>query len=98
MPVAQLDRVSDSDSEGRAFESHRAYHVGTDLAPFRFFFAEKSVTRAGVSPFSQKGTLGSTAHLQVSLLCFAVADTYNKARDEYNIIKMHGKGAKKNYK
>ena len=23
-PVAQLDRVSDSDSEGRAFESHRA--------------------------------------------------------------------------
>ena len=24
-PVAQLDRVSDSDSEGRAFESHRAY-------------------------------------------------------------------------
>ena len=26
MPVAQLDRVSDSDSEGRAFESHRAYH------------------------------------------------------------------------
>ena len=25
MPVAQLDRVSDSDSEGRAFESHRAY-------------------------------------------------------------------------
>ncbi len=25
MPVAQLDRVSDSDSEGRAFESHQAY-------------------------------------------------------------------------
>ena len=24
-PVAQLDRVSDSDSEGRAFESHQAY-------------------------------------------------------------------------
>ena len=24
-PVAQLDRVSDSDSEGRAFESRRAY-------------------------------------------------------------------------
>ena len=28
MPVAQLDRASDSDSEGRAFESHRAYHKG----------------------------------------------------------------------
>ena len=25
-PVAQLDRASDSDSEGRAFESHQAYH------------------------------------------------------------------------
>ena len=24
-PVAQLDRASDSDSEGRAFEPHRAY-------------------------------------------------------------------------
>ena len=28
VPVAQLDRVSDSDSEGRAFESHRAYSQG----------------------------------------------------------------------
>lgn len=28
VPVAQLDRVSDSDSEGRAFESHRAYFQG----------------------------------------------------------------------
>ena len=27
VPVAQLDRVSDSDSEGRAFESHQAYHL-----------------------------------------------------------------------
>ena len=26
-PVAQLDRASDSDSEGRAFESHQAYHL-----------------------------------------------------------------------
>ena len=26
-PVAQLDRVSDSDSEGHAFESHRAYQA-----------------------------------------------------------------------
>lgn len=25
-PVAQLDRALDSDSKGRAFESHRAYH------------------------------------------------------------------------
>ena len=27
VPVAQLDRASDSDSEGRAFESHRAYQI-----------------------------------------------------------------------
>ena len=27
VPVAQLDRVSDSDSEGRAFESHQAYQI-----------------------------------------------------------------------
>ena len=27
VPVAQLDRVSDSDSEGRRFESCRAYHL-----------------------------------------------------------------------
>ncbi len=32
-PVAQLDRVSDSDSEGRWFESSRAYHVGMDCIP-----------------------------------------------------------------
>ena len=29
VPVAQLDRASDSDSEGRAFESHRAYQKNT---------------------------------------------------------------------
>ena len=28
VPVAQLDRVSDSDSEGRRFESCRAYQKG----------------------------------------------------------------------
>ena len=34
VPVAQLDRVSDSDSEGRAFESHRAYQSWKKLFPF----------------------------------------------------------------
>ena len=60
--------MSDSDSEGRAFESRQAYHVGTDFAPFRFFYAEKSVTRAVVPPFSQKGTLGSPVRLQARSL------------------------------
>ena len=43
-------------------------HVGTDFAPFRFFFAEKSVTRAVVPPLSQKGTLGSPVRLQARSL------------------------------
>ena len=38
MPVAQLDRVSDSDSEGRAFESHRAYQKRKDAFGCLFFF------------------------------------------------------------
>ena len=32
-PVAQLDRVSDSDSEGRAFESHQAYQYTSCVPP-----------------------------------------------------------------
>jgi hypothetical protein len=32
-------------------------HVGTDFAPFRFFY-KKTVIHAVVPPFSQKGTLG----------------------------------------
>ena len=34
VPVAQLDRVSDSDSEGRAFESHQAYQKKSVFKPF----------------------------------------------------------------
>ena len=37
VPVAQLDRVSDSDSEGRAFESHRAYQKKRLVTTSRFF-------------------------------------------------------------
>ena len=38
MPVAQLDRASDSDSEGRWFDSSRAYQVEASLKR-RFLFA-----------------------------------------------------------
>ena len=51
MPVAQLDRVSDSDSEGRAFESHRAYHEKSHfclLTKVAFLFA--SLLRQNMSP------------------------------------------------
>ena len=34
-PVAQLDRVSDSDSEGRKFESCRAYQKDVTLQWWR---------------------------------------------------------------
>ena len=68
MLVAQLDRVFGYEPKGRGFESLQAHHVGTDFAPFRFFYAEKSVTRAVVPPFSQKGTLGSPVRLQARSL------------------------------
>ena len=35
------------------FDSGLEHHVGTDFAPFRFFFTEKTVTRAVVPPLSQ---------------------------------------------
>ena len=45
MPVAQLDRVSDSDSEGRAFESHQAYQLEAlnQIFGSGFFFMRKAV-------------------------------------------------------
>ena len=47
-----------------AAPSRHSDHVGMDFAPFRFFFTEKSVTRAVIPPLSQKGTLGSPVRLQ----------------------------------
>ena len=44
-PVAQLDRVSDSDSEGHRFDSCRVYQT-----PEAFFASGVSVFRAGVLP------------------------------------------------
>ena len=45
-----------------------AHHVGTDFAPFRFFYAENSVTRAVVPPFPQKVTFASPSRLQAPSL------------------------------
>ena len=45
-PVAQLDRASDSGSEGWGFESLRAYHVGASfvsLAP-TYFISHSALT------------------------------------------------------
>jgi len=39
-----------------------------DFAPFRFFFAEKSVICFVIPPLSQKGTLGLPAYLQARSL------------------------------
>ena len=54
MPVAQLDRVSDSDSEGRAFESHQAYQKKLVFKPFSayasFLFSEKMHKLSFVCP------------------------------------------------
>ena len=70
-PVAQLDRVSDSDSEGRAFESHQAYHVGAKFALLRFSL-QKNIRPLPCSSFFAKNdgeSLGLFASaLAVSLL------------------------------
>ena len=42
----------------------RHCHVGMDFAPFRFFFAEKSVICSVIPPFSQKVTFASAIRLQ----------------------------------
>lgn len=39
--VAQLDRVSDSDSEGRKFESCRVYHTPVGVMPTGVFYTRK---------------------------------------------------------
>src|SRR5581483_11577470 len=44
-PVAQLDRASDYESEGRTFESFRARHFGTELGtPKPAFFTLSAAT------------------------------------------------------
>ena len=40
VPVAQLDSACDSDSQGRRFESCRAYQKEEDIAYILFFFVE----------------------------------------------------------
>ena len=65
----------------RGFESHPLLHVGTDFAPFRFFYAiKKSVTRSVVPPLSQKGTLGSPVRLQARSQRLTVATTFLRLR------------------
>lgn len=55
-PVAQLDRVSDSDSEGRAFESHRAYQArGEQFAhPSLFCIQDFGPVLIAALPFPHK--------------------------------------------
>ena len=57
VPVAQLDRASDSDSEGRWFESSRAYQSKTpeNLAKSRisgvFLFSSTEAAKGTIRPF-----------------------------------------------
>ena len=64
-PVAQLDSVADSDSEGRGFESLRAGHVVADYVSFATtFLLEKSSTHSRRrSSFPQKVTLAAAVRL-----------------------------------
>ena len=56
--VAQLDRVSDSDSEGRRFESCQPYHVAADAISFAatIFLTEQSslLTHSVAAPFQSR--------------------------------------------
>lgn len=67
MPVAQLDRVSDSDSEGRAFESHRAYQKSCILKKSKcsFFLYFQSVPYFRTSPADRRDTGLSVTDAQV---------------------------------
>ena len=63
--VAQLDRVSDYESEGQGFESLRARQIAaSDIQSLRrFFYKSHRCVHSAVSPFSQKLTLGSPVQL-----------------------------------
>ena len=63
MPVAQLDRASDSDSEGRGFESRRAYqknNSGTKCRCYFFIKSRDSNTHSKTRERSRAGVLGAT--------------------------------------
>src|SRR5215471_16342280 len=49
--VAQLDRASDFDSEGREFESLRARHFGTSTPEIRRFCARAATSVRSSAPF-----------------------------------------------
>ncbi len=66
VPVAQLDRVSDSDSEGRAFESHQAYTRKAEQ--FRYhseLFTEKRVCLDFANPFYIFGSFLTSPFLYI---------------------------------
>ena len=64
MPVAQLDRAMASDAMCRAFESHRAYHVGTSYACSDFFM-QKNLSQAPLFLLFAKRHAVATAFLRI---------------------------------
>ena len=77
MPVAQLDRAMASDAMCRAFESHRAYHVGTSYACSDFFMGKNlpqaplfllfAKRHAVATTFLRAGALRCKVFLQLGL-------------------------------
>ena len=63
-PVAQLDRVSDSDSEGRAFESHQAYQLTLHAPKAGACFFIESHIACGGSPLGLQQAYQLTFTLQ----------------------------------
>ena len=64
MPVAQLDRAMASDAMCRAFESHRAYHVGTSYACSDFFM-KKNLPQAPLFLLFAKRHAVATTFLRI---------------------------------
>ena len=69
-------RASPSQGERREFESRFPLHVAASLLVRRIFVQKYGFTLSAAAPFSQKGTLRSTAHLQACSRRFAVATTF----------------------
>ena len=66
VPVAQLDRALDSDSKGRAFESHRAYQKRkARFARLSFF-----IRLSNDEDFPAKGPVFSSAGGRVIILLY----------------------------
>ena len=85
-PLAQLDRVPDSDSDGRGFESPRAGHAGAKFALLRHIFCLRQ--KISICPFSCLFFF-FFAKSHARLTC-SVVNTFTTARCRYQLLRFAG--------